>query len=91
METKQGRGAVDGDLKKMLSLALGGSPPAEAIRADMTLGGDLGLDSVAYIGLVLDIEDCLQRKIFSSVNLGGIRTVGDLLDAVEASTPSFKE
>jgi acyl carrier protein len=88
METKAVGSSNGDDVMRLLSGALGGSLAAADIRHDMSLNQDLGLDSVGFISLVLGIEDCLQRKIFSAVDLGGIHTVGDLLGAVQRSTTS---
>jgi len=73
---------------RLLSHALAGAVPAPEIREDMSLHQDLGLDSVGFLTLILEIEDSLQKKIFNTMDLGGIRTVGDLLGVVERPAAS---
>lgn len=40
---------------------------------------DLGIDSLAFIMLVLDVEQALGRQAFNMETVGQLRTVGDLL------------
>jgi acyl carrier protein len=41
---------------------------------------DLGIDSLKFIVVVLEIEQRLDRGIFDIDNVGQLRTVGDILD-----------
>jgi acyl carrier protein len=49
---------------------------------------DLGIDSLKFIMVILDIEQRLQRPIFSLDNVGRLHTVGDIL--MQASTAKAK-
>jgi len=40
---------------------------------------DLGIDSLAFIMMVLDVEQALGRPVFNIETVGQLRTVGDLL------------
>lgn len=40
---------------------------------------DLGIDSLAFIMLVLDVEQAVGRPVFNIETVGQLRTVGDLL------------
>lgn len=40
---------------------------------------DLGIDSLKFIVVILEIEERLQRKVFNIENIGKLRTVGDML------------
>ncbi|MEN3297131.1 MAG: Phosphopantetheine attachment site [Burkholderiales bacterium] len=46
---------------------------------------DLGIDSLRFIVVILEIEQCLNRSIFDIGNVGELRTVGDILDLVDAA------
>lgn len=50
----------------------------DALGADETLL-DLGIDSLKFIVVILEIEERLQRKVFNIENIGKLRTVGDML------------
>ncbi len=69
-------------LKAVLFKVGGGQFTLEQIREEATLEGELGLDSMRFVTLVLEIEEYLGRRVFSIDNLPGIRTVGDLFKAV---------
>jgi acyl carrier protein len=56
--------------------------PREALDAAGVLA-DLGIDSLKFIVVVLDIEQRLKRHIFDVENVGELRTVGDILSLVE--------
>lgn len=58
---------------------------AEEIGEEKLLVAGLGIDSLQFIRLILEVEEKLKRKIFHVGNIAGIKTVGDLLRAVEAS------
>lgn len=40
---------------------------------------DLGIDSLAFIMMVLDVEQALGRPAYNMETVGQLRTVGDLL------------
>jgi acyl carrier protein len=46
---------------------------------------DLGVDSLKFIVVILEIEQCLNRSIFDIGNVGELRTVGDILELVDAA------
>ena len=56
-------------------------------RPDQSLADDLGIDSLKFIVLVLEIEQGLKRKVFDVENVARLRTVGDLLGLV-ATAPA---
>lgn len=45
---------------------------------------DLGIDSLAFIMLVLDVEQALGRSVFNMETVGNLRTVGDLLAPLDS-------
>lgn len=58
---------------------------AEDVGEEKLLVAGLGIDSLQFIRLILEVEEKLKRKIFHVGNIAGIKTVGDLLRVVEAS------
>lgn len=48
------------------------------LNADTVLS-DLGIDSLKFIVVILEIEQRLNRHIFDIENVGQIRSVGDIL------------
>jgi acyl carrier protein len=56
----------------------GGRVAAEAIQGDLRLSGDLGIDSLKFILVILEIDEQLGRKVFNVDNVTTIVTVGDL-------------
>ncbi|MFP5262410.1 MAG: phosphopantetheine-binding protein [Blastocatellia bacterium] len=52
------------------------------IRTDMSLTDDLGIESLQFIRLVLELEEELGRKVFDVETLAGIKTVDDLYKAL---------
>jgi acyl carrier protein len=52
---------------------------------DLILATGLGIDSLQFIRLILEVEEKLKRHIFHVGNIGSIRTVGDLMRVVENS------
>ena len=54
-----------------------GRNPA-GIRGEQRLGDDLGIDSLQFVRLVLELEERLGFKVFNIDNLSGIRTVADI-------------
>lgn len=51
---------------------------AEALRSDHKLRDDLGIDSMKFVLLVLEIEDRLGRRVFDLRNVRRVTTVADL-------------
>jgi acyl carrier protein len=51
------------------------------LNADTVLS-DLGIDSLKFIVVILEIEQRLNRHIFDIQNVGQIRSVGDILKLV---------
>jgi len=70
----QVREAVYTSLRKAANL-----PPQHVLTEDMSLGGELGLDSISLMDLVLELEGMHGKKINS---LEALLTVGDCLAAV---------
>jgi acyl carrier protein len=52
--------------------------PADALIA-------LGIDSLRFIVVILEIEQRLNRSVFDIENVGNLRKVGDILDLVAAT------
>jgi acyl carrier protein len=52
------------------------------IRGEMLLSRDLGIDSLQFIRLILEIEAKISRKIFNVQLISQIKTVHDLCTAV---------
>lgn len=52
--------------------------PPDAILPDMLISQDLGIDSLKFIKLILEVEMMAGRKIFDVKTIAGIKTVGDL-------------
>jgi acyl carrier protein len=44
---------------------------------------DIGVDSLKFIVMVLEIEQLINRKIFDMENIGELNTVGDVLALVK--------
>jgi acyl carrier protein len=59
----------------LASLSTGG---ADRIDSHMLIGQDLGIDSLNFIRMILEVESRIGRKIFDVQNIAGIKTVGDL-------------
>jgi acyl carrier protein len=57
----------------------------DAIRPEMLINQELGIDSLKFIRLILDVEGRAGRKIFNVETIATIKTVGDL-DTVLQST-----
>ncbi len=55
------------------------------LRPDMTARDIDGWDSMAHVRLLLTIERKLQIK-FSAPEIGGLRSVGDLVGVIERKT-----
>jgi len=55
--------------------------PARALEPACEMA-DIGIDSLKFIMVVLDIEQHLNRRVFDVGNVGGLRTVGDLIELV---------
>jgi acyl carrier protein len=54
----------------------------EDIRAEMLLSRDLGIDSLQFIRLILEIESQTARRIFDVQVISQIKTVQDLCNVV---------
>jgi acyl carrier protein len=54
--------------------------PAAIDRADGLIV--LGIDSLKFIVVILEIEQRLNRSVFDIENVGQLRRVGDILDLV---------
>jgi acyl carrier protein len=69
----------------ILAKNAGGRFSAAAIRDDLRLAQDLGIDSLKFILVILELEEQLGRKIFDVDNVKRLTTVGDLCGLVEAA------
>lgn len=54
----------------------------EEVRDEMALNQDLGIDSLQFIRLVLELEGKLSRRIFSVQIIAQIKTFKDLCAAI---------
>ncbi|HEX8090926.1 MAG TPA: phosphopantetheine-binding protein [Blastocatellia bacterium] len=54
----------------------------DEITTEMSLTDDLGIESLQFIRLVLQLEEELGRKVFDVETLSGIKTVDDLYKAL---------
>jgi acyl carrier protein len=54
----------------------------DQIYSEMSIGQDLGIDSLNFIRLILEVESRVGRKIFEVQTIAGIKTVGDLYDVL---------
>lgn len=52
------------------------------IHPDMSIGQDLGIDSLKFVRLVLEIETMVGRKLFDVQIIAGIKKVSDLYDVL---------
>jgi acyl carrier protein len=66
-------------------LARHAHPTAGALMPEQSLG-DIGIDSLKFIVLVLEIEQGLEKKIFDVDNVARLRTVGDVLRLATSSS-----
>ena len=53
--------------------------PAKLSRDDLL--ADLGISSLKFITMMLEIQQVSGRKIFDIDTIGNLKTVGDLVDA----------
>ena len=60
---------------------------ADSIRLDHKLGDDLGLDSMATIEILYDVEDAFDLQI-PDEDLNGMETVGDVVKFTAANIAS---
>jgi acyl carrier protein len=57
----------------------------EEIRAEMALNQDLGIDSLQFIRLILELERRTSRRIFNVQIIAQIKTFRDLCAAISAA------
>lgn len=57
----------------------------EEIRDEMALNQDLGIDSLRFIRLILELERKLSRRIFNVQIIAQIKTFKDLCSAISAA------
>lgn len=63
--------------------------PSSAISGEMSLSNDLGIDSLQFIRVILELESKLARKIFSVELIAKIKTFADLCAAVAAQDQAY--
>lgn len=51
---------------------------SDRIDSCMLIGQDLGIDSLNFIRLILEVESRVGRKVFNVETIAGIKTVGDI-------------
>lgn len=73
------------EVRRILRHVGGGQFSMDDLREDARLSDELGLDSLRFVTLVLEIEERLGRKVFNIDNLPRIKTVGDLLSTVHST------
>ena len=72
-------------LKEILSFSFGDSSEMlEKCTEQSDLATDLGLNSVGMLFMVISIEEAFQVS-FSDVNFADFRTVGDVIDFIQAN------
>lgn len=72
-------------LKQILSFSFGESSELlDKCTEESDLVTDLGLNSVGMLFMVISIEEAFQVS-FSNVNFADFRTVGDVIDFIEAN------
>ncbi len=57
---------------------------ADNATENSTLSGDIGLDSVGMLVIVIAVEESFGVS-FENANIGDFKTVGDVVDHIEAS------
>ncbi len=57
----------------------------EEIRDEMALNQDLGIDSLQFIRLILELERKLSRRIFNVQIIAQTKTFRDLCTAINAA------
>lgn len=72
--------------RQILSKLSKGNLAPEAIRSDMTIAQELGIDSLNFIRLVLEVEAQVGRKLFDIQSIASIVTVGDLYKILNKSS-----
>ena len=63
---------------QVVAAGTGGRYTPESLPGDALLK-DIGIDSLKFIVMVLELETKLKRKVFNAENLGRTRTLDDLL------------
>ena len=72
-------------LKEILSFSFGDSSEMlEKCTEQSDLATDLGLNSVGMLFMVISIEEAFHVS-FSDVNFADFRTVGDVIDFIQAN------
>ena len=72
-------------LKEILSFSIADSSEMlDKCTEESDLATDLGLNSVGMLYMVISIEEAFQVS-FSNVNFADFRTVGDVIDFIEAN------
>lgn len=69
---------------------LAGGRPANLIEGRMSLIKDLGIESLQFIRLVLEVEEAVGRKVFDVESLARIGTVDDLYEILESSAKGLQ-
>lgn len=63
----------------------GGNHSPEMIEGRMSLLNDLGIESLQFIRLVLEVEEAVGRKVFDVESLSKISTVSDLYEVLQTT------
>lgn len=79
--TRQDIGEKLKDVIKLVNPGL--APVVDGATESSTLGGDIGLDSVGMLVIVIAVEEFFGVS-FADANLCDFATVGDVIDYIEA-------
>ncbi|HEX2270172.1 MAG TPA: acyl carrier protein [Pyrinomonadaceae bacterium] len=55
----------------------------DELKGEMKLFEDLGVDSLQFIRLILEIESSVGRKVFNVETIANLKTVNDLYELLE--------
>jgi acyl carrier protein len=72
-------------VRAVLANNSGGRVTRAAIHDELRIAQDLGIDSLKFILVILEIEEALGRKIFDVSNVKSVATAGDLYRLVNAA------
>lgn len=64
--------------RRILSTLSSGGLAPEEVRGDMLVNEDLGIGSLKFIRLVLEVETTVGRRIFNVENIAAVKRVDDL-------------
>jgi acyl carrier protein len=77
-------------LREVLSRASGEQMAPVSIEPEMTIKG-LGIDSLKFIMVMLEIEQRIGRRVFNAENIGAMETVDDMWTLMAKDATPAKE